>query len=1045
MASRDKIIAKAEKYVSKGKIEDAIEEYERLLKDSPNDVNTLNRIGDLWVRINRPKEAVGVFTQIADHYSRDGFFLKAIAIYKKINKLDPSQLEIYEKLAELYAKQGLAMEAKSQYLVLADYSIKQGNTAAALKTYQRIAELDPNSINIHVKLADLYQQNGQTDEALRQYDRVGRLLLKKGMYDEAVQVFQKAVKIDASNVELVSSLVSALNDAGQHASAIQILETAQSANPGDPQLASLLGQALIGKGNLDAAQSVLEEAVAANADHSGTREALAQLHIKRGDVDQAFEILLPRIDALIRIDDADEAVALLNTILSVDATHPGALEKLVEAHTSANQETHAISAMNSLAEAHIARGDNHAAVTVLEKLVEREPQNEQYKKKLKFVHQQMGIATPEEDTGVGTEESGSLQSEPELAEIGFGLDEGVAEEIPIGDEGDELSLDVEETTSDLSFGLDESAALEFGLGGESGAATASADTSPAPQPVAEYEKTDEDLAFITEHMTEAEVFGKYGLLDRAIEHLNKVIERAPDHVPAYEKLFHTYLEEGQNEQAGEIGNRYIAVLRQQGDDSRAEEIVNELASRGLASAPAGAAPAAAPQPVEESVELEEITIDEEPVAPVEVAAPVDIDQEISLEIEPEAFEEEPATEELSFEDGSGIEIEETSEELSLDFEESAGLDLEPEESAVAPPASTADQVEEIEALELETATEELELTDEAEELELAEEEPGELEELNLVEEEPEELEMSFGDEEPASTVVEPPAGAAPPPPSEEELSEIDFYIEQELLDEASERLEAIAANHPEDPRVLQRLSLIAEKRGATASIAEPETPPALDIEAELLSAIPDDDEEIAPPSPAAEQPAPSLAAEISQEEEEGLFADEDDFFDLAAELEQELEGELDDDISLSEEEQSLEDVFREFKKGVEEQLDAEDYDTHYNLGIAYKEMGLIDEAIGEFQIASKDPKRVVECCSMLGLCFLEKGMPQLAIKWYNKGLEIPEITDEEHLGLLYELGNAHVEVGDTTLAHKTFVEIYGVNSNYRDVADRIKQLENVAG
>ncbi|MBW3671281.1 MAG: tetratricopeptide repeat protein, partial [Acidobacteria bacterium] len=119
MASRDKIIAKAEKLVSKGKIEDAIQEYERLLKDSPNDVNTLNRIGDLWVRINRPSEAVGVFTQIADHYSRDGFFLKAIAIYKKINKLDPSRLEIYEKLAELYAKQGLAMEAKTQYLVLA--------------------------------------------------------------------------------------------------------------------------------------------------------------------------------------------------------------------------------------------------------------------------------------------------------------------------------------------------------------------------------------------------------------------------------------------------------------------------------------------------------------------------------------------------------------------------------------------------------------------------------------------------------------------------------------------------------------------------------------------------------------------------------------------------------------------------------------------------------------------------------------------------------------------------------------------------------------
>ena len=141
---RDKVIASAEKLVAKGKIEPAIKEYERLLEDNPNDVNTLNRIGDLWVRINRNDEAVKVFGKIADHYSKDGFFLKAIAIFKKINKLDPSKLEIYAKLADLYAKQGLAMEAKSQYQVLADYYLKHGDPANALSIYRKISELDPN-------------------------------------------------------------------------------------------------------------------------------------------------------------------------------------------------------------------------------------------------------------------------------------------------------------------------------------------------------------------------------------------------------------------------------------------------------------------------------------------------------------------------------------------------------------------------------------------------------------------------------------------------------------------------------------------------------------------------------------------------------------------------------------------------------------------------------------------------------------------------------------------------------------------------------------
>jgi tetratricopeptide (TPR) repeat protein len=290
----------------------------------------------------------------------------------------------------------------------------------------------------------------------------------------------------------------------------------------------------------------------------------------------------------------------------------------------------------------------------------------------------------------------------------------------------------------------------------------------------------------------------------------------------------------------------------------------------------------------------------------------------------------------------------------------------------------------------------------------------------------------------------------------EELGEVDFYIEQELLDEARRKLDALTVRFPGNDdleRRRERLEDAATAAAAAAAVAAAPRPSVLsrdEIETELLSAIPDDDDDfnipLAAPEPVrAAEPAafasaaPAMSASLVQEE--NLFADEDDFFDLAAELESELADE-EEAISLSEEEQSLEEIFKEFKKGVEQQLDSEDYDTHYNLGIAYKEMGLIDEAIGEFQLASKDPKRAVECASMLGLCFLEKGMPQLAIKWYRKGLEMPEITEDEHVGLLYDLASAYQEVGDTENAQKAFMEVYGMNSNYRDIVGRIKQLED---
>jgi tetratricopeptide (TPR) repeat protein len=183
--------------------------------------------------------------------------------------------------------------------------------------------------------------------------------------------------------------------------------------------------------------------------------------------------------------------------------------------------------------------------------------------------------------------------------------------------------------------------------------------------------------------------------------------------------------------------------------------------------------------------------------------------------------------------------------------------------------------------------------------------------------------------------------------------------------------------------------------------------------------------------PAAPRPSPS-----------DFFDEENDFFDLAGELEQELSQEdvFQADELLMPSEQSLEEIVEGFKKGVAEHLSPTDYETHFNLGIAYREMGLLDEAIGEFQLAAKSPAHLVSCCSMLGICFLDKGLPALAVKWYRRGLEAPGINEEDTLGLLYDLGCAYLTQGETESAYRTFVELYGVNSNYRDVVARLEEL-----
>ncbi len=141
---------------------------------------------------------------------------------------------------------------------------------------------------------------------------------------------------------------------------------------------------------------------------------------------------------------------------------------------------------------------------------------------------------------------------------------------------------------------------------------------------------------------------------------------------------------------------------------------------------------------------------------------------------------------------------------------------------------------------------------------------------------------------------------------------------------------------------------------------------------------------------------------------------------------------------------SLADIFREFQKGVDKQLGKEDYETRYNLGIAYKEMGLVDEAIAEFQLAAKDESRLLECASMLGICFVEKGMPKLAVKWFEKGLATPGRTDDEYKGIKYDLGDALEQAEEFEGALARFEEVYGQDASFRDVADRIERLRQRA-
>lgn len=245
---------------------------------------------------------------------------------------------------------------------------------------------------------------------------------------------------------------------------------------------------------------------------------------------------------------------------------------------------------------------------------------------------------------------------------------------------------------------------------------------------------------------------------------------------------------------------------------------------------------------------------------------------------------------------------------------------------------------------------------------------------------------------------------------DEEMAEADFYVKEGLYKEAAEILRGLSARYPDEE----------DLRGKLAHVEKL-------VKEELLQAR------------EREAAAAAAASTAAAEEEE-----EDDFETVSL---TDLTEFLDDEEAETgaTPEPLLEDdvlgIFDEFKKGLEKELEDEDMETRYNLGIAYKEMGLIDDAINEFQTAKKDPSLAIQCQSMLGTCYGIKGLHKLSIDAFLKTLSQLPAGDTAFWGMKFELADAYDKNGEIEQAFETYTEIYGWDSKFRRVDAKINELK----
>jgi len=147
-----------------------------------------------------------------------------------------------------------------------------------------------------------------------------------------------------------------------------------------------------------------------------------------------------------------------------------------------------------------------------------------------------------------------------------------------------------------------------------------------------------------------------------------------------------------------------------------------------------------------------------------------------------------------------------------------------------------------------------------------------------------------------------------------------------------------------------------------------------------------------------------------------------------------------DEEPTGDEQQDFQEMLARFKQGIDENIEETDFQSHYDLGVAFKEMGLLDEAIAEFQKALRAQDGKLRTSEALGVCFFEKGAFGVAESILRRGLELPASGDEERLGILYWLGRSYEEQGRPAEAKDLYGKVFAVNIRFLDVGERVKAL-----
>lgn len=389
---KTKAMRSAEKFLAQGKIRAAINEYKQVVENDPRDFGTMNMLGDLYAKASDPKNAVRCYSFVAEHYSKQGFAQKAIAVYNKISKIQPDSMAVSEKLAELYKVKGSVSEAKSHYVVLAENYQTKGRMVEALAMWKQIAILDPNNTEVYLTIAESFLKENQFGEAVDAYCEGAARLSKKKMHEQALVAYTKALDIQTTNATALAGFVDQQFILGQPDAAAARLESILAAQPFNRDVLYLLIDCLLQAGKMaEAEKSVIKLVEQEPANYPKFLE-LANVYLAANDPVSASRVLNMASEHLLAGGQADDFEYAVKEVLKRDPEQLDGLRLYVRLCTWQRDEEALLDSLKRLAAVAMHENSVDDERFALSQLTIIVPHEVKYAERLKEINELHGFA-----------------------------------------------------------------------------------------------------------------------------------------------------------------------------------------------------------------------------------------------------------------------------------------------------------------------------------------------------------------------------------------------------------------------------------------------------------------------------------------------------------------------------------------------------------------------------------------------------------------------------------------------------------------------------